>query len=70
MDPSKVDLKLNEQSRFVSWTIDPSNLTLHANDIHKKVIEKDVIELDEESAKTQDNHQPGVVGKKGYGRMK
>ncbi|UCM85293.1 MAG: autotransporter domain-containing protein [Rickettsia endosymbiont of Culicoides impunctatus] len=54
LDPSKVDLKLDEQSRFVSWTIDPSNLTLHAKDIHKKVIEKDVIELDEESAKTQD----------------
>ena len=70
MDPSKVDLKLDEQSHFVSWTIDPSNLTLHANDIHKKVIEKDVIELDEESAKTQDNHQPRVVGKKGYRRMK
>ncbi len=54
LDPSKVDLKIDEQSRFVSWTIDPSNLTLHAKDIHKKVIEKDVIELDEESAKTQD----------------
>ncbi len=54
LDPSKVDLEINEQSSFVSWTIDPSNLTLHAKDIHKQVIEKDVIELDKESAKTQD----------------
>ncbi|MCC8483221.1 MAG: autotransporter domain-containing protein [Rickettsia endosymbiont of Labidopullus appendiculatus] len=55
LDPSKVDLEINEQSSFVSWTIDPNNLTLHAKDIHKQVIEKDVIELDEESAKTQDS---------------
>ncbi|WP_425361350.1 autotransporter domain-containing protein [Candidatus Tisiphia endosymbiont of Ceraclea dissimilis] len=54
LDPSKVDLKIYEQSSFVSWTIDPSNLTLHAKDIHKQVIKKDVIELDKESAKTQD----------------
>ncbi|HJD57572.1 autotransporter domain-containing protein [Candidatus Tisiphia endosymbiont of Ptychoptera albimana] len=54
LDPSKVDLEINEQSSFVSWTIDPNNLTLHAKDIHKQVIEKDVIELDKESAKTQD----------------
>ncbi|WP_341750774.1 autotransporter domain-containing protein [Candidatus Tisiphia endosymbiont of Sialis lutaria] len=42
LDPSKITLdSISEQNRFVSWTIDPNNLTLHAKDISKEVLEKE-----------------------------
>jgi outer membrane autotransporter protein len=42
LDPSKITLNsTSEQNRFVSWTIDPSSLTLHAKDISKEVLEKE-----------------------------
>ncbi|WP_375333689.1 autotransporter domain-containing protein [Candidatus Tisiphia endosymbiont of Xenochironomus xenolabis] len=42
LDPSKITLdSTSEQNRFVSWTINPNNLTLYAKDISKEVLEKE-----------------------------
>ncbi|MCC8416150.1 MAG: hypothetical protein LN575_02085 [Rickettsia endosymbiont of Gnoriste bilineata] len=56
LDPSKITLdSISEQNRFVSWTIDHNNLTLHAKDISKEVLEKEFTDKPKEKSSLLSN---------------
>lgn len=60
IDKDKVKLvSVNEQSRFVEWSIDPSTLTLYAKDISKKVLEEELKEAKDrkEEQETQEGEE-------------
>jgi outer membrane autotransporter protein len=60
IDEDKVKLvSVNEQSRFVEWSIDPSTLTLYAKDISKKVLEEELKEAKDikEEKETQEGEE-------------